>query len=250
MPRRLAPAVYYEAMKRSCTFPECGRGSRHGDGLCDAHHRQRLLGQELRPVRRRRPQVRKDGSPCRFPGCGREQQNGGLCVGHYSQRMKGHRLSPLRTAPGASAERFWRSVDKTDGCWLWRGRVVNSGYGQASVDGVKWLAHRYSYTASVGRIDKGAVIDHLCRNKLCVRPDHLRQARHVDNVRSQGLRSNNTSGVRGVSWDRTRGRWSARVNIGGTKRFVGRFGTLEEAAQAVAAARARRYANPSLDQQP
>lgn len=73
--------------------------------------------------------------------------------------------------------RFWRFVQKTDGCWLWTGGT-NGKYGQTSVspgDGstLHIYAHRLSYEMSVGPIPEGLTIDHLCRVPLCIRPDHL-----------------------------------------------------------------------------
>lgn len=180
---------------------------------------------------------------CSFDGCDRPSSSLGLCSGHYNQKRKGRELTVLRTAEGQSEVRFWAKVDQSGDCWLWTGNVINSGYGSASVNGKKWLAHRYVYAIRVGDISEGGEVDHLCRNKLCVRPDHLRAVTHIDNVRAQGLRTNNTSGVRGVNWDKARGKWAARVNVGGKKRHVGRFDTLEEAAQAVAAARTSFYAD-------
>lgn len=229
---------------RTCTFLECGRTSRYADGLCDSHHRQRRGGKPLTPIQHRSPAVSTDGL-CTFAECEKPRATNGLCAGHYAQRMRGEPLTPIRTAPGQSEARYWSNVDKTGECWVWKGRVINSGYGACSVNGKKWLAHRYSYTMARGAIADGHVIDHICRNKICVKPSHLRQVSQLENVRSQGLRTNNTSGVRGVTWDKARQRWVASVNIGGKKRFVGRFTTIEDAAQAVAAARATLYADPS-----
>lgn len=182
------------------------------------------------------------GQPCTFPECDRPNKNGGLCIGHYSQRMKGRPLTTLANSLGESERRFWEKVSKTGACWIWRGHVLNSGYGMGSIRGVRGLVHRIVYSMNYGPINDGHVVDHICRNKLCVNPAHLRAVTHTENVRTQGLRTNNTSGVRGVNWDAARNKWAARVNVGGRKRYVGRFDTLEEAAQAVAAARAAFYA--------
>lgn len=69
--------------------------------------------------------------------------------------------------------RFWRRVNRTDTCWLWTGHASGS-YGRIRVDGVRVQAHRYAYSVIAGRpIPAGMQLDHLCRNRLCVNPDHL-----------------------------------------------------------------------------
>ncbi len=74
------------------------------------------------------------------------------------------------------AERFWPKVQKTDGCWIWIGTRTRMGYGQIwdlSRHGHA-MAHRVSWEIANGSpIPDGLVIDHLCRNPSCVRPDHL-----------------------------------------------------------------------------
>lgn len=67
-----------------------------------------------------------------------------------------------------SAE-FWSRVDTSGDCWEWLGSKEAAGYGKWR----GWRVHRYSYTEFVGPIPDGLVIDHLCRNKGCVNPDHL-----------------------------------------------------------------------------
>lgn len=69
------------------------------------------------------------------------------------------------------------------GCWLWIGSVERYGYGRVTVRGERWLAHRFVYTALVGPIAEGLSLDHLCRNTLCVNPDHLEPVDHAENVR-------------------------------------------------------------------
>lgn len=86
----------------------------------------------------------------------------------------------------ANEAKFWARVQETDGCWEWGGRRTRQGYGHGSwhIDGkLVQLAHRVSYMLRVGPIPDGLVIDHLCRNPPCVRPDHLEPVLpYVNNV--------------------------------------------------------------------
>lgn len=76
-----------------------------------------------------------------------------------------------RRAPAET--RFWARVEKTDGCWNWTGYLFR-GYGSFYPTArARTLAHRFVYELVRGPIPKGLVIDHLCRNRACVRPDHL-----------------------------------------------------------------------------
>lgn len=80
-------------------------------------------------------------------------------------------------------ERFWEKVNVTTDCWLWTGSLDHKGYGHMNVDANQVKAHRLAYEILVGPIPDGHVIDHLCRNETCVRPDHLEAVRQVINVR-------------------------------------------------------------------
>lgn len=71
--------------------------------------------------------------------------------------------------------RFWTKVDKAapNGCWVWTAATVK-GYGRFALAGMPGaLAHRVSYTITRGPIPDGLTLDHLCRNRACVNPDHL-----------------------------------------------------------------------------
>ena len=90
------------------------------------------------------------------------------------------RSVPLDAPPELTA-RFWGKVKKTRTCWIWTAARID-GYGTFWWQGHHIVAHRLAYAALVGRIPPGKELDHLCRNRACVRPDHLRIASHYDNV--------------------------------------------------------------------
>jgi hypothetical protein len=71
-----------------------------------------------------------------------------------------------------------------DGCWLWQAGKTKSGYGMfgGGYAGKVTTAHRWIYRRVVGPIPDGMVIDHLCRNKSCVNPDHLEPVTHSVNL--------------------------------------------------------------------
>lgn len=83
-------------------------------------------------------------------------------------------------------ERFWAKVAKRpDGCWEWLGARVSRGYGQLGsgmAEPTHVAAHRYSYALHRGPIPPGAELDHLCRNRWCVNPDHLEPVTHRENI--------------------------------------------------------------------
>ena len=63
-------------------------------------------------------------------------------------------------------------VDPSTGCWNWQG-YLQRGYALFSLNGRTVQVHRAIYTAVNGAIPNGLTIDHLCRNKGCVNPDHM-----------------------------------------------------------------------------
>jgi len=89
-------------------------------------------------------------------------------------------MAPKKRPP---LERFMEKVViSPDGCWEWTAYRGENGYGRFYFEGRGALAHRWSYEHHVGPIPAGLVIDHLCRNHACVRPDHLEPVTTSENV--------------------------------------------------------------------
>lgn len=84
-------------------------------------------------------------------------------------------------------ERFLCFVDKTETCWFWTGVTAgsNARYGYFYPGGRvnKVPAHRWLYEQVNGPIAAGLELDHLCQQKLCVRPAHLEPVTHTENRR-------------------------------------------------------------------
>lgn len=85
----------------------------------------------------------------------------------------------------ATMSNFWNKVNKTDTCWLWTGalRSKNSPYGFLRMAGKNKLSHRYAYEQIKGPIPSGLTLDHLCKNKICVNPEHLEPVTLSENVK-------------------------------------------------------------------
>lgn len=89
-----------------------------------------------------------------------------------------------------AAESFFARVLKTETCWFWIGTKNPDGYGQLTVSkyGTQ-SAHRWAYEYLKGPIPDGLCIDHLCRLRNCVNPDHLEPVTPSENSR-RGMGAN------------------------------------------------------------
>lgn len=94
-------------------------------------------------------------------------------------------------------DRFWRQVQKSDGCWIWAGALSSTGYGVIGVQHpVKrnLYAHRVSYELHIGPVPDGYFVCHRCDNPRCVRPDHLFVGTHRDNMADMVAKGRSNAG--------------------------------------------------------
>lgn len=120
--------------------------------------------------------------------------------------------------PVADEERFWPKVEETDTCWLWTGILNHYGYGVFTVQALNVPAHRWAYEYIRELIPDGMTLDHLCRVRNCVRPDHLEVVTNGENV----LRGVSASAINARKTHCIRGHEFTEANTIVTPRKAGR----------------------------
>jgi hypothetical protein len=108
---------------------------------------------------------------CTIDDCDKPREGRGLCGKHYARLLRhGDPHYTQRPTWGMSAwDRFWLKVDASGDCWQWTAGSKGKDYGGFDS---QW-AHRWAWEHLVGPIPDGLDLDHLCRNRGCVNPDHL-----------------------------------------------------------------------------
>jgi len=109
----------------------------------------------------------------------RTHKRDGTIAGTPQRFLKGHSTIPYQRARRLAPS---YRIDAS-GCWVWEGGKNSSGYGTLRVAGVTQQVHRFYYERSVGPIPTALHLDHRCRNRLCVNPDHLEPVTKTENIR-------------------------------------------------------------------
>jgi hypothetical protein len=186
---------------------------------------------------------------CTIDGCEAKHYGRGLCNTHYSRaRRNGDPMNPGQFVRGDAQANFWAKVDKSGECWLWTGAKEKRGYGYFNHNGTIKRTHRLSYEWANGPIPDGVQVDHICFNKACVNPAHLRPATNKQNNEHRtGAQRNSKSGVRGVTWHGRVKKWQATATQNKKQIHIGYFDSVEEAAKAALAKRNELFTHNDVD---
>ena len=117
------------------------------------------------------------------------------------------------------------------GCWLWTAATRPDGYGVFGIGHSKVVrSHALSFTTFNGSINDGFVVDHICRVRSCVNPEHLQQVTRSENSQNlTGAHRDAKVPYRGVHQSRS-GTYIASASVAGHRVEVSGFETAEEAA--------------------
>ena len=142
------------------------------------------------------------GIQCRVKSCVRpvKIKKYRLCSGHYAQLMRGEKLRPITRAVALvdadgrrkNTEQYLEEYIRRDanGCWVWTGNLSRHGYGLMSAHRMgkkgKVFAHRVAWAVKNGfqvtELPSKLSLDHICRNRACVNPEHLTPMPVADNL--------------------------------------------------------------------
>lgn len=128
------------------------------------------------------------------------------------------------------------------------GWLSRDGYKYLDVCGKVRAFHRAMWEHVNGPIPDSLEIDHIDGDRLNNKIVNLRLVTRSQNMQNQHRpRSNNvTSGIKGVHWDKSRGKWRVHIGVGKRGFFIGRFDCLEAATEAYSAAALTHHThNPS-----
>ena len=134
------------------------------------------------------------------------------------------RVRPLSHFKDLRRQRIFNRVYSGKPC----GHLSEEGYLVVRLAGMLYKAHRLAWLYVYGKLPN-QWIDHINRNRSDNRIVNLRLASAELNAQNASVRSDNTSGVQGVSWHKATNKWVVQISKQGKPTYVGVFATIEEA---------------------
>lgn len=125
----------------------------------------------------------------------------------------------------------WRESGRGRKADLSAGTLNSHGYLQIRIDRKIHLVHRLVFLYVDGYLPENGV-DHKDRNKTNNRRDNLREVSNQCNLRNTGNYCHNTSGVKGVCWEKSRNKWRASIGIDGKSKNLGLYTDFNNAVMA------------------
>jgi hypothetical protein len=151
---------------------------------------------------------------------------------------QGRLIELLRYSPVVGVFEWRKSRPRVRAGFLAGAVNPRNGYVNIFVDGRSYRAHRLAWLYMTGAWPEND-LDHIDGDKSNNAFSNLRQATQSQNMMNSPKKATNTSGVKGVSFNKARGRWEASVRYDGKKKHLGMFEDLSQAESAVVAARNR-----------
>ena len=115
------------------------------------------------------------------------------------------------------------------------GGINGDGYIQIKLDTVLHQAHRLAFLYVNGKFPTSQV-DHINHVRADNRFNNLRKCTNRENTQNQGVSSNNTSGVTGVSWHVCNNNWNVIIGVNMKSVYVGSYSNFDDAVSARKAA--------------
>lgn len=153
---------------------------------------------------------------CSVPDCDRNVERLEWCLMHYKRKRKygDPNVVKFKRRPnglGFAEAVAFHSVREGEHL-IWSGGCRPDGYAQLNLSGNIVLVYQEVWSRENGPVPHGMEIDHKCRNRACIDINHLRLVTSTQNKENLGLRRDNKSGYRGVSWCSRRCKWHAQVS--------------------------------------
>ena len=234
--------MLYTNIMTTCKVDNCDR-QHYAKGYCMRHYSHILIHGKILKVNRGR-KIRF----CKVENCNREHRAFGYCSKHYQQVKKYGRIKVSLKDPNeiildqdiARISIYNKNGDKcaeaiVDATFYHKIRKYRwglaSGYAIASLgNGKKSFLHNVVLNTKPS--NHVFEVDHINRDKLDNRRSNLRICTKTQNNVNSAIRSDNTSGVKGVSWSQKYEKWHAYLHLNGKRRLSRYFKEFLEAVEA------------------